>query len=93
MTWKELKDFCNNLPESQLEKKVILWREDEAITDIEAIELDEDYYIDEDNWDNGCVPESECQGIFDLNPEDYPNGLADLTKTYEKGTAILQENF
>ena len=32
MTWKELKEFANSLPENELDKKVILWREDEAIT-------------------------------------------------------------
>lgn len=92
MNWKELKDFCNNLPESELEAKVILWREDEAITDIEAEQLDENHYIGEYH-DEGCITESDALYDIKLNPDDYPNGLNDFTKVYTKGTPILHEIF
>lgn len=93
MNWKELKDFCNNLDDEQLNKKVLIWREEEVISDIEAINLEEDYFIDEDCWDEGCAPESECLQIIEMNPENYPNGLSDLKKCYQKGHPIIQENF
>ena len=54
MTWKELKEFANSLPEKELDKKVILWREDEAITNIEANQLEEDHYIDLEYSEYGC---------------------------------------
>lgn len=84
MTYQELKDFCNSLPESELSKKVILWREDEAITDISAEQLQEDHYIDVDNSEDGCFPASECKH---LDPE------TKIKKVYDKGTPILHENF
>lgn len=92
MTWKELKDFANSLPESELEAKVILWREDETITEIEAEQLTENHYVS-DHHDEGCIPESEALADLELNPEDYPNGFDDFTKVYQKGTPILHEIF
>lgn len=84
MNWRQLKDFANSLPESELEKKVILWREDEAITEIEAEQLEEDHYIKVDDPENGCFPVSECK---ELEPD------VKIKRVYEKGTPILQENF
>lgn len=84
MNYQELKDFCNSLPESELSKNVILWREDEAITDISAEQLQEDHYIDLDNSEDGCFPVSECKH---LDPE------TKIKKVYDKGTPILHENF
>ena len=84
MNWKELKDFCNSLPISELEKNVILWREDEAIIDINAEQLDEDYYLRTEDPDEGCFPESE---IKSLDPD------IEVTRVYIKGHPILHENF
>lgn len=84
MNFRELKEFCNSLPENELDKKIILWREDEAITDISAEQLDEDQYIEIDNSENGCFPVSECK---DLDPE------IKIRKVYDKGTPILHEVF
>lgn len=84
MNWKELKDFCNNLSESELEKNVILWRECEAITDIEAEQLDEDHYIKRDSPEDGCFPVSECK--------DLDKGTK-IKKVYDKGHPILHEVF
>jgi len=80
MNWKKLKEFCNSLDEKQLENEVILWREDEAISDIEPQKLEEDYYISE--YDEGCYPESEAT-----------EPIEDLKKVYDKDTPILIENF
>lgn len=92
MKWKELKEFVNNLPENELEKKVILWREDESINQINAETLKEDHYIDPENHLDGCFPESEAKNM--IKDEDaYPNGILDLEKVYDKGTPILWEDF
>ena len=80
MKWSQLKEFCNSLTEDQLEKNVILWREDEAIGDIDAFPLEEDHYTDEDN--DRCYPESEAEGPVE-----------NLQKAYSKGDPILWENF
>lgn len=91
MTWKELKDFCNDLSSEHLNGNVVLWREDECLNDIFPRILEENFYIDSDNWDNGCIPESECLNIVNDNVDDYPNGLEDLSLCYEKGYPILEE--
>lgn len=93
MNWRELKDFCNSLPESELEEKVILWREEEAITDISASQLEEDNYVDNEREEDGCFGKSEAESQIKMSPEDFPNGLEHFTKVYDKGNPILHENF
>lgn len=93
MTWKELKDFCNSLPESELEKNVVLWREEEAITDISASELEEDNYVEIDEEENGCFGLSEAEYQIKHNADEFPNGLEHFKKVYDKGHPILHENF
>ena len=90
MTWKELKEFANSLPEKELDKKVILWREDEAITNIEANQLEEDHYIDLKYSEYGCFEESEMKYQLE-NDEDKSE--KDYKKVYDKGTPILNEIF
>ncbi len=82
MNWKELKEFCNSLDEKQLEKKVIIWREDEAISKIEAEKLSEDHYVNPEVDEDGCYPESEAN-----------EPLKDLKKDYDKGDTVLWEKF
>lgn len=86
MNWKSLKDFCNSLPESELEKKVILWREDaeDVVTEIEAEQLGEDYYIEKESPENGCFPVSERK---ELDPD------TKIKRVYKTGHPILHENF
>lgn len=86
MYFRELRDFCNNLPESELDKKVILWREDseDVITEIEAEQLQEDYYIKTDDPEDGCFPVSESK---DLEPD------TKIKRVYKKDHPILIENF
>lgn len=93
MEWKELKEFCNSLTEEQLSKQVILWREEEAIIDISASCLEEDHYMDTNEPENGCMPESEAKSMIDVNPGDYPNGMDEFKKVYDKGDPLLHENF
>jgi hypothetical protein len=80
MDFKQLKDFCNSLDEKHLKNKVILWREEEVVKDIEAMQIEEDHYIGED--EEGCYPESEAK-----------EPLEDLKKVYKKGDPILWEEF
>ena len=91
MNWKELKEFCNLLTEEQLNKNVILWQEDYCISKIETLVLDEDYYKG-DNTSEGCFPLSEAKDIAD-DPDEFPNGVEDLIKVYDKGHPILREDF
>lgn len=86
MNYRELRDFCNNLPEFELEKKVILWREDaeDVITEIDAEQLDEDYYIKVDSPEDGCFPVSESK---ELEPD------IKIKRVYKKGHPILSESF
>lgn len=93
MNWKQLKDFCNNLSESELEAKVIFFREDEVITEIEAEKLEEDYYVDNNNKEDGCMPLSIAESIVNDDPDCYPNGILHFTKVYDKGHPILAEIF
>ena len=81
MNWRQLKEFCNNLPEGELDNNVIMWQEDSVISDIEAMELQEDYYMDKEE-DEGCYPESEAS-----------NGIDGLEKVYDKGRPVLWEDF
>lgn len=80
MDWKELKEFANSLNEKQLEKKVILWREDEAVQHINAECLKDNMYAGED--DDFCIPEDEVEGTLDA-----------MKKVYSVGDPILCENF
>ena len=85
MTWNELKEFCNSLPQEQLERKVILWREDETINKIEAEQLSEDHYIGEN--DEGCYPLSDAN----LTVDDVDR--LGLKKVYSIGFPILWAQF
>lgn len=84
MNWKQLKDFCNNLPESELEKIVVLCREDaeDAITEITAEQLDEDHYIERESPEKGSFPVSECK---ELDPD------TKIKRVYKEGHPFLHE--
>ena len=90
MTWKELKEFCNNLPENELEKKVIVFNEEEVIHPIEAMQLAEDHYRDEDS--ELCMCETDAKSIAD-DEDEYPNGIDDMIKVYDKGHPVLWVDF
>jgi len=85
MKWKKLKEFCNSLDELQLEKKVILWREEEAIINMDAEILADDYYIG--NGEDGCYTLSDAGfSVEDIEEKG-------LKIAYEKGNPILCEEF
>lgn len=86
MNWKELKEFCNSLDEKKLERKVVLWREDEAINAIEAMTLQEDHYIGKNDLE-GCYPLSEAGISIEEAKKEK------LKKVYDKGDPILWEKF
>lgn len=85
MDWKQLKEFCNSLNEKQLKRKVVLWREDEAINDIEAMALEEDYYIGKD--------EDSCYTLTDAGIDIKEVEEKGLKIVCEKGNPILWEEF
>lgn len=84
MKWRDLKKFVNELDEKELDKDVHLWREDEAITDIEVEQLGEDHYINVDDPETGCFPESLLKDLG----EDIQS-----KKVWDKGHPVLFENF
>ena len=92
MNWNELKTFCNSLNEEQLQHKVILWRETEAISNIETLTIEEDQYVEPDVIGDGCFPKSEAEYIIKNQPEEYPN-MDSFKKVYNKDTPILHEIF
>ena len=85
MNWRELKEFCNSLDEKQLKRKVVLWREEEAVNDIEAMALEADHYIGED--------EEGCYTLADAGIDIEEVEQKELKKVYEKGDPILLEDF
>lgn len=92
MTWKELKEFCNSLDEKQLQSKVLVWREEECISKLEPITLSEDYYNAPEEFEPLCFSETEAKQMV-VDNIDFPNGMDDLKKVYDKGQPILQEDF
>lgn len=90
MNWKKLKDFCNGLTEEQLKEKVIMWREDECVSRIEAMTLSEDHYINKENNEYGCFEESEMNSQINQNQE---LSREDFKKVYDKGFPVLWEDF
>lgn len=93
MNWKQLKDFCNSLSESELEKNVMLWREDEAITDINAEQLEEDYVVLIEEQEDGCFGVSTAESLIKEAPSEYPEKMEHFKKVYDKGFPILHEVF
>jgi len=92
MTWQEMKDFCNSLDESQLKKNVLVWREEECISKLEPTPLYEDYCRDPEEFEPFCFPESEAKTMV-VDNIDFPNGMDDLEKVYDKGHPILMADF
>lgn len=78
MTWQQLKDFANSLPEDQLQKEVI-WLGDETGGKItEAIPLKEDYV----NMGYGYEPISVYEEEADFDKDDAEGVL-------DAGTPVL----
>ena len=84
MKWLELKKFCESLTKEQLENNVVIWREEECISDIGPVVLEEDYYLDEEEGGGLCIPESEFE--WDIN---VPN----VKKVYNEGFPLLMAEY
>lgn len=81
-TFADLKNFVNGLSDEQLKEPVILWREEEGVTNIEGMVLEKDHYTTE--GETHCFPEDEAT-------EEQKNEGLELE--YKKGTPILWEDF
>ncbi|MCU0351769.1 MAG: hypothetical protein MUF43_13230 [Flavobacterium sp.] len=92
MNWKELKDFCNSLTEEQLQQKVAMWLDDEEVTDIDAITLSQEYYIDNEGCFETYLRLEDVKEIIKDDAITYPNGLDDFKKVYKTGDPILLDN-
>lgn len=80
LSWKELKDFANSLPEEVLEQDVKWWGDERGGTLVNTHKLEEDYVCTDEGWEPKSVHESyESYSKEDI--EDMPQ-LA-------KGTPIL----
>jgi hypothetical protein len=77
ITWKELKEFCNSLPETELEKPVQWWGEEISGKVVKAHQLEEDYVT----TDYGCEPAS----VQEYEDDDDPYEV-----THPKGTPMLE---
>lgn len=93
MKWSELKEFANSLDEKQLENDVVLLREEEAIKDLSTFLFEENQYVNSEYPEDGCMDESEAKSQIESCPDDFPNGMDDFRKVYDKGTPMIAENF
>jgi|GEM_PF-6180424 len=93
MTWKALKEFCNALAEDNLENKVILQREGEAITDIYAECFEEDQLLNTDLPEDGFISRSTMWSLIRDYPEDYLDKENHFKVLYKSETPMLFENF
>lgn len=76
-TWRQLKEFCNNLPDEFMDDNVIWWGEETGGKLFAAYQLTEDYTT----TDYGCEPISE---------QDPPEeGEEPWEVTHPKGTPII----
>lgn len=80
-TWKDLKEFCNNLPENQLGSSVRVWGDDRGFT-IDGKSLLEDDYFNPSG--EGMEPVS----VYKQNPEDW-EVVKDDPIIMEKGSPVL----
>lgn len=84
MTWDDMCKFCETLNAEQRKQKMVLWREDEAISKIQVEILPEDHVMHEEVSDVGCFPVSELPKEIDID---------ECELAYKKGTPILWEDF
>ena len=89
MNFRQLKDFCNSLPEKELDKQVVVLRESEPIKNINAFQMDEDQYTNPDDPDE-CLSKSEAEKLILVRP-DYYHDLDDMQKVCDRGTPYLME--
>ena len=76
ISWRKLKEFCNSLPDSELDKEVIWSGEEEGGKITSAEQVEEDYV----QTDYGCEPAS---------VQEYEEGDEEYPVCWPKGTPIL----
>lgn len=84
LTWRQLKEAANELPEELLDDKVFGWAvDDEAgVKMVEILTLEEDHVF---NGDDACAPRSELKEMTE--PEDWDDD--EYYVVHKKGTKIL----
>ena len=80
MTWRELKQQLDQIPESELDKDVQACGEDTALIDVSLEKCSENMYYCDD-WDGACFEES------NLKPEEINS--EDVRLVAEKGMFYL----
>ena len=84
ITWAEIKELVNQLPENILNQNCTIWTDSEVsggfITGVKI--LDEDWHFD---GDEGCAPISTIKE----NYEDYEENKEEYHLVHAKGTPIL----
>ncbi|GGG97467.1 hypothetical protein [Pedobacter zeae] len=85
ITWKELKDFVNSIPEEFLDKKVHILVSDES----EGKKLNEPFFLEEDTWcHKDCFPD-DCGKLEDLKFMDDEFDINNYEIITPKGTPFL----
>ena len=82
MTWRELKQQLDQVPESELDKKVQGWGERTPLTGVQLQKCEDDMYFDS-NW-----PDEPCAESCNYSKEDLESD--DLELVAEKGMFYLQ---
>lgn len=79
MTWRELQQAINSIPENQLDNDVKAWGESLGLTDVNLESADDTMYYNSDWGDEGCEKASNIE----------PEGLDDCIKVCDKGYYYL----
>lgn len=80
LSWQELKDFVNSLPDEVLEQDVRWWGDERGGTLVNTHKLEEDYICDDEGW--------QPKSVFD-NDDTYTKEEIEDMPLLEKGTPIL----
>lgn len=84
VTWAEIKEILNNMPESILSQKVTIWTESEdeghLVASIKILEEDHHY-----DGDEGCMPISQMKELY----EDYYENKDEYHLVHTAGTPVL----
>lgn len=86
ITWQELKDFCNSIPEEFLEDKVHIMISD----DNQGKQLNEPYFLEEDVWSlKDGFPDEDAGNLEDLKSRDPEFDIDNYEIVTKKGTPFL----
>jgi len=86
ITWQELKDFCNSIPDQFLEGKVHMLVSD----DNQGKKINEPYFLEEDVWClKGGFPDEDAGNLDDLKSIDDDFDIDEYEIITPKGTPFL----